>query len=558
VTRRHPRRTLPAACLGLALGLSTPGALAQLVLFEYEGSTAGDQFGWSIASAGDVDDDGFDDVVVGAKADGQNGPSSGTVWVLSGKGGTILHEIVGSGPGVRLGYAVSGVGDADGDGHDDFAAGAPRENGALGQAFVYSGATGEVIFSRTGGGGGDGFGTALDGRWDLDGDGARDLIVGADQELAGLVGYVEAYSIVNDATIMTVPGAPIAGAGPGDRFGEAVVGIPDVSGDGLPDVLIGAPGFDAGAADTGAAFLARGATGLLFGTRFGSQPGEQYGFAVAGLDDVSGDGETELVVGAPFHAAALGGTAGRVETVSGGAATPVPWLTWEGQPGDQLGRRLARAGDWDGDLVGDLVAASPTESSLVPNGGAAQVLSGADGETLHAQLGASPDDLLGQAVAGELDLSGDGAVDLLVGANIDPAVRGRPGYALAVSSFDPWTDLGEALAGAGGTPRLEAGNTLVPGTPLVVALEQAAPAAPLVLAAGFETLFVPFKGGTMVPAPALLLDGLATDAGGAAALETVWPDGVPAGTTLVLQAWIVDPTGPAGFTASNGVAGVTP
>ncbi len=131
-------------------------------------------------------------------------------------------------------------------------------------------------------------------------------------------------------------------------------------------------------------------------------------------------------------------------------------------------------------------------------------------------------------------------------------------FAVSEGSF---TDLGHGLAGALGEPALTGTGTLIGGDPVSLDLTGAAPAASAVLFVGFTELNFPFfYGGTLVPdptAPALLLV-LVTDGSGGVSLPGTWPDGLPSGFELYLQTWIVDASGPFGFTASNGLRGTTP
>ena len=78
------------------------------------------------------------------------------------------------------------------------------------------------------------------------------------------------------------------------------------------------------------------------------------------------------------------------------------------------------------------------------------------------------------------------------------------------------------------------------------------------LVVGASPFFAPFKGGTMVPNPDLLLAPLATDAAGALSLATTWPPGLPTGTALLLQDWIIDAAAPHGWAASNGLQATVP
>ena len=122
---------------------------------------------------------------------------------------------------------------------------------------------------------------------------------------------------------------------------------------------------------------------------------------------------------------------------------------------------------------------------------------------------------------------------------------------------DPWTDLGQALAGGAGTPTLDATGSLADGTQLVLDLDGAAPSAPTWLVAGLSALSATFKGGVLVPAPDILAP-LITDANGRVSLVGTWPLGVPTATTLFTQFWVQDAGGPAGYAASNAQLGTTP
>ncbi|MCB9897746.1 MAG: hypothetical protein H6825_07070 [Planctomycetes bacterium] len=121
-----------------------------------------------------------------------------------------------------------------------------------------------------------------------------------------------------------------------------------------------------------------------------------------------------------------------------------------------------------------------------------------------------------------------------------------------------WTDLGQALAGGGGTPHLTPVGPMQPGTLTRIALGGGAPATPSNLVIGVTQLGAPFKGGTMVPNVDLLVSGFSTAANGSAVISFPWPSGIPSDTTLYYQYWLQDATGPFGFSATNAVSGTTP
>jgi hypothetical protein len=132
------------------------------------------------------------------------------------------------------------------------------------------------------------------------------------------------------------------------------------------------------------------------------------------------------------------------------------------------------------------------------------------------------------------------------------------GFASRIVTDPSWIGLGGALAGQAGSPVLSGQGILCPGETVALKLTQAATNAPASLIIGFTQLDAPFKGGTLVPTPSLILSGLTTSGAGALALSATWPAGIPPGFSTVFQYWIHDPAGPAGFAASNGLEAVVP
>lgn len=151
-------------------------------LHQFTSGTTGDRFAFSVAGAGDVDGDGYDDVVVGAPFDSTGASSGGRALIYSGADGTIVHDLVGTTSAGELGYFVRAAGDVDGDGLGDFLVGMDNAPGTYldnGQIQIHSGATGGVLHRLRSKDPGDFFGRVGDVVGDVDGDGSPDFVGGA-------------------------------------------------------------------------------------------------------------------------------------------------------------------------------------------------------------------------------------------------------------------------------------------------------------------------------------------------------------------------------------------
>ena len=154
------------------------------VLYNFDGDSILDGFGLSVSGAGDVNGDGFADLIVGAANDVNNGFSSGSARVLSGVDGSVLYNFDGDSALDQFGSAVSGAGDVNGDGFADLIVGAPDfiflpPADGNGTARVLSGVDGSVLYNFEGDSAFDSFGTSVSGAGDINGDGVADFIVGA-------------------------------------------------------------------------------------------------------------------------------------------------------------------------------------------------------------------------------------------------------------------------------------------------------------------------------------------------------------------------------------------
>lgn len=297
----------------LILSFSFSSASGQFtLLYQKNGAAASDFFGRSVSSAGDVNGDGKADFIIGAYNTAPrdiNGIGAGSAYVYSGVDGALLFQRNGAAAGDLLGYSVASAGDVDGDGKADFIIGAPQAHvgsfiNNIGSAYVYSGATGALLYQKDGATTGDLFGTSVASSGDLNRDGKSDFIVGANNAQPGgltSAGSAFVYSGATGALLYQKNGAAAF-----DNFGYSVASAGDVNGDGKPDFIIGANVADPGGlTSAGSAYLYSGTTGALLLQKDGATTGDQLGISVASAGDVNGDGRADFIIGA--HAASPGG-----------------------------------------------------------------------------------------------------------------------------------------------------------------------------------------------------------------------------------------------------------
>ncbi len=281
------------------------------VLHEFLGEVANDQFGWVSAPLADVDGDGADDILVTAAFNDAGGVNAGRVYLYSGRTGAELFHWDGT-AGEQNGFAVRDAGDVDNDTIHDIVSGAPA-SGGIGRVYVYSGADGHLIHSIQIGVAGDKFGAAVCGVGDVNDDGYDDLVIGAEgHDAAGTdAGRVYIISGRDGSTVLWT----IDGVDAGDQFGNAVANASDVTGDGYDDLIVGAP--MAGPTARGRAYLysikdrvrrfemTPDSTAVNFAQYF-----------VAGVGDTNGDHIGDLYV-ADFNDSQNGGSAGKAYVFSG-------------------------------------------------------------------------------------------------------------------------------------------------------------------------------------------------------------------------------------------------
>lgn len=317
-----------------------------------------EQYGLAVGGAGDVDDDGFDDFVVGAAGFNNHGLRTGTAWVISGRTAAVLYVFYGDHEYDEFGRSVAGAGDVNNDGYADIIVGAPGDdsNGfGSGMARVFSGFDGSVLLNVPGGSPGDGFGWSVDGAGDVDNDGFDDLIIGSP---------VTNYFISQSGSAVVVSGRTgealyfYNGDHVGDQFGHSVSAAGDVNDDGFDDFIIGAPSYSLVEPDTfpGAAFLYSGINGALIRFYVGPSDDSYFGYSVDGAGDVNQDGYDDIIIGAP-QASPNGFRSGQAFVYSGGDGTLRHVFSGE-QPEEYLGHAVAGAGDVNGGGRSDLIVAS--------------------------------------------------------------------------------------------------------------------------------------------------------------------------------------------------------
>jgi hypothetical protein len=478
-----------------------------------DGQAQGDAAGAAVADAGDLNGDGNPDLVVAAPhASNNSRAQSGSVYVVYGGRGLAGVDLLNLGPaGFRIdgaaagdaaGKAVAAAGDVNGDGVDDLIVGAPfaDQNGhsASGSVYViYGQRTADLaeldLASITttpssrglridGAAASDNLGTSIASGGDVNGDGSPDLIVAAPfasnnaRDVSGSV-YVlyggHGFVGVNLGSLGAA-GFRIDGAAADDHVGLSVAGMGDFNGDGIADVVAGAPhASDSSRPNSGSAYVVYGQANVdpadvdlanIAGTQSsrgmrigGAATGDVTGLAVASVD-LNGDGLSDAVVGALEASARLGDSfvvygqpspdPGDVDLAAITTSQASRGMRIAGADfGQRSGEAVAGAGDLNGDGMPDLIVGAPDAADNERDmSGSSYVIYGqatadpadldlAQITTTQSSLGLRIDGAQefsnsGAALAGSADLNGDGHPDAIIGAPLT-TTSGRTGAGAA-------------------------------------------------------------------------------------------------------------------------------
>jgi hypothetical protein len=430
----HPNRCLhPIVVL---LSLSGAVAHADTITLASSNPLPGGRFGDAVACIGDVNADGYNDVIVGAPVESTPGASgAGRARIFSGRTGLAIRTHVSPTPiaSGNFGQCVIGFPDLNGDGVEDYGIGAPGEASQLGRFYLYSGASGTVLYNVSGLAPRTFTSIAL--VPDCTGDGLPEMVAGVFGNLTSTpVEVREARNGVLWKSLVDPTRQNLS------LFGTTVGGVPDVTGDGRGDVLVGAERQNAsrgGPVEAGRAYLYDGATGALWATLTSHDPSTSghFGQALVGLPDIDGDGRGDVAVGAPIESAA-NGFDGRVHLHSGAtgswirtilSADPAPSPLTSGE----FGFAISACGDLDGDGITDIVVGAPEEVPASGKTGRAYAYSSANGGLIA--IFDSPGSLVkrfGHAIDASRDVNGDGSPDVVVGApDAASGAAGATGFA---------------------------------------------------------------------------------------------------------------------------------
>ncbi|ELR98978.1 integrin alpha, partial [Gloeocapsa sp. PCC 73106] len=389
--------------------------------FTLNGVAADDYSGISVSSAGDINGDGIDDLIIGAYRADPNGSGSGSSYVVFGKStpfsSTLDLSTLNGSNGFTLngvaaddfsGFSVSSAGDINGDGIDDLIIGANRAspNGN------YSGSS-YVVFGKS----------------------------------------TPFSSTLNLSTLNGSNGFTLNGVAGYDYSGRSVSSAGDINGDGIDDLIIGADRADPNGSRSGSSYVVFGKNTpfnptLNLSTLDGSNgftlngvaAGDYSGFSVSSAGDINGDGIDDLIIGAD-RANPNGGDSGSSYVVFG-KSTPfsstLDLSTLDGSNGftlngvadnDYSGRSVSSAGDINGDGIDDIIIGANRANSNGSDSGSSYVvfgkntpfnstlnlstLNGTNGFTLN---GVAADDRSGRSVSSAGDINGDGLDDIIIGA----------------------------------------------------------------------------------------------------------------------------------------------
>ena len=439
--------------------------------FVINGIDSSDDSGSAVSGAGDVNGDGIDDLIIGAPgADPNRNSRAGESYVVFGKNsgfssllnlrtlnGSNGFVINGIDAGDDSGSIVSGAGDVNGDGINDLIIGAdgadPNGNSRAGESYIVfgnqagfsttlelsalNGTNGFVIngidrFDRSG--------SSVSGAGDVNGDGLSDLIIGGSSAGESYVVFGQSSGFSSSLNLSALDGSN--GFSISGRSAVSVSGAGDINGDGIDDVIIGAPFADPnGNSNAGESYVVFGSNSgfsssldlnALDGTNGfvinGIDANDFSGNSVSGAGDVNGDGLDDLIIGATFADSNGNYFAGESYVVFGsnsGFSSSLDLSTLDGANGltfsgansnDFSGASVSGAGDINGDGIDDVTISGGVDGDYVVFGSNSGFSSSLDLSTLDGTNGFVISGTNASSVSGAGDINADGIDDLIIGA----------------------------------------------------------------------------------------------------------------------------------------------
>jgi len=380
----------------------------------FVGENAGDNFGFPVMSAGDVNNDGFDDVMIGAPFY-SFGDRTGRVYIYSGNTGSTLHVFTGTAPSDGFGYGIGAVGDVTNDGFDDVIISSDGNDAGgtdAGRVWVFSGQTGSVLFTFTGAAPGDNFGTTVASAGDVNNDGGNDFIIGAmHNDFAGPnYGRVYVFSGLNGDTLYKFDGEGTYLSG---LYGIPVASAGDVNNDNFDDIIIGSNWNNAAADSAGRAWVFSGQTGDTLYVFTGQAAGDALGYQVSTAGDVNSDGFDDFIIGARQRET---GKPGKAYVFSGQTGDTLYVFTGEGA-NDRFGSVGGGGFDANNNGFDDIIIGANYNDAGGTNAGRVYVFDGGTGDTLYVFTGDQAGNTLGFWARPAGDVNNDGRDDIIIGAN---------------------------------------------------------------------------------------------------------------------------------------------
>jgi hypothetical protein len=414
----------------------TQNLRAQQLLQSFIGEATNNYFGGSVSGAGDVNGDGYDDVIIGAT--GYNA-TTGRVYIYFGSNSTVNTPNVimtGEGTNNQFGISVSGAGDVNGDGYDDVIIGANSFNSYTGRAYIYFGGSSmdniaDIIM--TGEDIDDEFGCSVSGAGDVNHDGYDDVIVGARGYYSSSTGIGRAYIYYGGSSMNSKPDVIMTGEETFNYFGHSVSGAGDVNGDGYDDVIVGAYGYNS----------LQGRVYIYYGgsimnntadvTMVGEGTNSDFGVSVSSAGDVNRDGYDDVIVGAYRYDS----WTGRAYIYYGGSTMDSladVTMTGEGT-NNYFGGSVSESGDVNKDGYDDVIVGANRYNS---NTGRAYIYFGGNNMNGTADIimtGQGIGDYFGRSVSKIGDFNKDGYNDVIVSASRYNSNTGQAYIYTFVSTF---------------------------------------------------------------------------------------------------------------------------